>query len=383
MARPLPSLFCIFTVLYFWVFMTGMLTASDDEQTVEDPEKIDELEQQRQRPPLLYLLTSGLSSLYERLTRSPTAPTLLHHRYSLVSQIGEGAFAHTFLAEDSFTHQRVAIKIVEPACRRVSLAEVHNLALLKSDYIQIPKVLDSFDLGRAHCVVMELLQQVEDLSQVSVPKQRLEILRKLTWSVCLQLNHLHAHNLIHADVKVENIMRRPDSTQEYVLIDYGNAFDKSMIDVYYEDWELQSLLYRAPEILFERRPLSEAIDYWALGVSLLELAGGRNPFMPVEDVTRFGVVEQIFGLLGPFPSHFVHHTFTEFIQTGDDPAEDDALLRRTRAGNVAQFTRVYDVDFVDFVNQLLVYDPSARLQGLSALRHPFLRSLSPILCFLD
>ena len=232
-----------------------------------------------------------------------------------MSQIGEGAFARTFLAEDSFTQQRVAIKIVESACRRVSLAEVRNLGLLKSDFIQIPKVLDSFDFGRAHCVVMELLQQVEDLSQVSVPKQRLEILRKLTWNVCLQLNHLHTHNLIHADVKVENIMRRPDSTQEYVLIDYGNAFDKSMIDVYYDDWELQSLLYRAPEILFEGRPLNEAIDFWALGVSLLELAGGRNPFMPVGEVIKFGVVEQIFSLLGPFPSHFVHHSFTEFIQT--------------------------------------------------------------------
>lgn len=362
--------------------MAEMLTASEDEQTVNDPEKIDVLEQQ-QRPPLLYLITSGLSNVFTSLARSSTESNLLHHRYSLVSQIGEGAFARTFLAEDSFTQDKVAIKMIESACRRISLAEMHNLDTLKSDFIQIPKVLDSFDFGRAHCVVMELFQQVEDLNQISVPKQKLDILRKLAWNVCLQLNHLHSHNLIHADVKQENIMRRPNSTQEYVLIDYGNAFDKSMIGVYYEDWELQSLLYRAPEILFERKPLDETIDYWALGVSLLELTGGRNPFMPVEEVNKVGVVEQIFSLLGPFPSHFVHNNLTEFIQPSGDSTEEDALLARTRMENIAQFTRVRDCDFVDFVNQLLAYDPSTRLQGLTALRHPFLRPLSPILCFLD
>ena len=59
--------------------MAEMLTASEDEQTVEDPEKIDELERQ-QRPPLLYLLTSGLSNLFEKsqdLQQSPLFYTIV------------------------------------------------------------------------------------------------------------------------------------------------------------------------------------------------------------------------------------------------------------------------------------------------------------------
>src|ERR1700733_1501799 len=105
--------------------MDEMLTVAEDEQIPDDGERRDELGH-GQRPPLLYLLTNGLPNLFANLAKYPIEQTLLHHRYSLISQIGEGAFARTFLAEDTFTRERVAIKIVEYAYRRISLAEVQN-----------------------------------------------------------------------------------------------------------------------------------------------------------------------------------------------------------------------------------------------------------------
>ena len=49
------------------------------------------------------------------------------------------------------------------------------------------------------------------------------------------------------------------------LIDFGNAFDISNASLYYDDFNLQTLFYRAPEVLLGLPPLDYAIDMWSLG----------------------------------------------------------------------------------------------------------------------
>ena len=58
------------------------------------------------------------------------------------------------------------------------------------------------------------------------------------------------------------------------LIDFGNAIRPSEAVRYYDDFEIQSLGYRAPEVL-AGVPFGYAIDMFSLGVVLVEAALGR------------------------------------------------------------------------------------------------------------
>jgi len=66
---------------------------------------------------------------------------------------------------------------------------------------------------------------------------------------------LGKQGILHADLKPQNILlvNKPDVTgrQSYTIkfIDFGNALYLHEASVYHDDFELQSLLYRAPEVV--------------------------------------------------------------------------------------------------------------------------------------
>lgn len=81
------------------------------------------------------------------------------------------------------------------------------------------------------------------------------------------------------------------------LADFGNAMRPQDIKAYMKTFEVQSLLYRAPEVLFGL-PFGKGIDMWSLGCVLLECLLGNHPF---ESNTRESLVHKISITLGPIP----------------------------------------------------------------------------------
>ena len=76
-------------------------------------------------------------------------------------------------------------------------------------------------------------------------------------------------NIIHCDLKTENIMLREMGKSGIKIIDFGNACysNKKMFKY------IQSRFYRAPEVIMEL-PYSTQIDMWSLGCILYELHFG-------------------------------------------------------------------------------------------------------------
>jgi serine/threonine protein kinase len=97
----------------------------------------------------------------------------------------------------------------------------------------------------------------------------LDEIRKLSVQLMCCLQFLEKQHVIHADLKPENILLRtplhqlaaralasPSSSSsssssfiQLVVADFGNAMTTSESRAYYDDFELQSLFYRAPEVL--------------------------------------------------------------------------------------------------------------------------------------
>jgi len=89
----------------------------------------------------------------------------------------------------------------------------------------------------------------------------------------LALAHLHDNNILYRDMKLENILM--DSQGHVAVTDFGLAKMGVFAD------EAKSVcgtpVYLAPEMLL-RQEYGKAVDYWALGTVLYELAVGRAPF---------------------------------------------------------------------------------------------------------
>ena len=93
-------------------------------------------------------------------------------------------------------------------------------------------------------------------------------LRKLFRDILLALEHIHSLGVIHGDVKVDNILHRG----VYKLCDFGLARKLGT----QAEFRQGTLGYMAPEIEFTW-DVTQAVDMWAFGVCVYELAVGNRP----------------------------------------------------------------------------------------------------------
>jgi serine/threonine protein kinase len=90
----------------------------------------------------------------------------------------------------------------------------------------------------------------------------------------LALGYLHANNIIHRDLKLENILLEEDG---YIVIaDFGLSKILSHPDEQTGTF-VGTPVYLAPEVL-DKRPYDRTIDWWALGILVYELLHGYPPF---------------------------------------------------------------------------------------------------------
>ena len=96
--------------------------------------------------------------------------------------------------------------------------------------------------------------------------------------ILMGLNYLHINNIVHRDIKLENVLMQTDNKDDLTLkiTDFGFAKvfnrEEGLTDI------LGSPLYMAPEIV-QKKSYNSAVDIWAAGVLLHILLVGEPPYM--------------------------------------------------------------------------------------------------------
>lgn len=230
-----------------------------------------------------------------------TPGDIINDRYLLVRSIGRGSFGEVWLATDQKLGLNVAIKIYISLDTRgldefknefKSVYNLHHPNLLRSDYFD--------NVGSNPYLVMPYCPS-------SVGDKVGEMSEDEIWAfvkgVAHGLAYLHANDIIHRDIKPDNILI--DEQGNYVITDFGlstkmrSTLRKASARQNKATDQSGTIGYMAPEMFSARPNAVKATDIWALGATIYEIATGEMPFCG-----QGGVMELHGAELPELPSHY-------------------------------------------------------------------------------
>ena len=257
-------------------------------------------------------------------------------KYEILSKLGSGSFGSVYLARNKYTNEKVAMKqIKKSSANLLSDGEITDeIEILKNlDHPDIVRIIESFNTKNSYILITEYCEGGELFDQVKnqLSETQIAVIFK---QVLSGLAYLHSNNIVHRDLKLENILiheiEKSKQTGEDLfnikIIDFGTAriFDKSK--------NPQSIVgssyYIAPEVL--RQKYNKECDLWSVGVILYMFIVGHAPFDGCDD-----------------------DEITTNIQRGVYRKNDRRWIKASK-------------EVKDLIQKLLTYRPSQRLTAIQA-----------------
>lgn len=198
--------------------------------------------------------------------------------------LGTGSYSHVYECKSIETGAHYAAK-------QYSKKLVYGMELMLQSEFQVLKavlnghtnillMVDYFETSEYFYLVTDLASGGELFEKITTSPQRklsvaetIKVLRPLLSA----LEHLHSNNVVHRDVKAENILFSSRNARDNLLVlaDFGHA--RIMADGETEASCSGTLSYLAPEVI-SRTGASFPVDMWAVGVLTYFMLCGYMPF---------------------------------------------------------------------------------------------------------
>lgn len=209
-------------------------------------------------------------------------------KYRIIREVGRGATAVVYLAENPHYPESVAVKHVRFKDKAKDEAKWNRrlLKLLKAeesvakrlDHPNIIRIFEAVANVEEAYVVMEYFPG-ETLERYCSFEHLLPVHRTIgiVFKCCMALDHAYRQGVVHRDIKPANILI--DQNDNVKITDFGLALNiNKQIDTDSTFvMGVGSPAYMSPEQI-KNYPLNQKTDLYSLGVVLFHLLTGRLPF---------------------------------------------------------------------------------------------------------
>ena len=276
-------------------------------------------------------------NLVARLTGEPTK------KYKIIKKLGSGSYGTVYKAYNTINKMSIAMKIIQ----KVKENEIQDVEikdeikiLAELSHPNIVKIYEFYDNIYGYYIITEYCRNGELYSHLeeNFSEKQLAV---LFYQVFSGIDYLHDHNILHRDLKLENIMisdiEKDNKTGEKYywikIIDFGTA--KIFKHNKKEKLIIGSSYYIAPEVL--KQEYNEKADIWSIGVILFMLLTKKAPFSGSTD-----------------------NIILEKIKESDYNKNDEKLMK-------------YSEEVRDLLSKLLQKKSSKRYSAKEALNHPWFK----------
>jgi len=295
------------------------------------------------------------------------------NKYEQLGIAGEGAYGVVLKCRQKDTNKLVAIKQFkelegDDEAHKLMQRELRLLKMLNHE--NIVQMLESFYRKNTFYVVFEFMESSMMTILESSPRGlEAGIVLKLSRQLALALEHCHNHNVLHRDVKPENLLIDP-SNHILRLCDFGSArqvedapTQAGVAALVLTDY-VATRWYRAPELLLSFNNYGKGVDVWALGCVMAELTDGQPLFAGTSDLDQLSIIQKA---VGPLTSQQMGRCLelTDFRGVKFSVASQPEVLEK-RFG-----PQMLDSQ-MQLLRCILQMEPEQRATTTSALRMPWL-----------
>ncbi|XP_067107511.1 pre-mRNA processing factor 4Bb [Osmerus mordax] len=322
----------------------------------------------------------------------------LDKRYDVYGYTGQGVFSNVIRARDTArAGQEVAVKIIRnnELMQKTGLKELEFLKKLNDadpdDKFHCLRLFRHFYHKQHLCLVFEPLSM--NLREVLKKYGKdvgihIKAVRSYIQQLFLALKLLKRCNILHADIKPDNILVNESKTI-LKLCDFGSASHVADNDI---TPYLVSRFYRAPEIIIGK-PYDYGIDMWSVGCTLYELYTGKILF---PGSSNNHMIKLAMDLKGKMPNkmirkglfkdqHFDQNLNFLYIEVDKVTEREkvtvmstinptkDLLSDMVGGQRLPEEQRKKVMQLKDLLDSTLMLDPAKRISINQALQHPFIQ----------
>lgn len=203
---------------------------------------------------------------------------MVANQYEKVEELAEGFYTSVWKGRDVLGFEEGALVI------KISKSEAINPRLLLEARVLRnlaghPGVPELVDVARHNGRTVIITRYVEGTPLTNIlPIEDVRTRDRIAYQLMDVVSHLHSKDIVHRDIKPDNIIIRPDGS--IVLLDYGIV--ARMTELETSPTVIGTRPYMSPEQVngkSERRS-----DIWGIGIVMYQMYTGRLPFAAVTDM---------------------------------------------------------------------------------------------------
>jgi len=201
-------------------------------------------------------------------------------RYQIIEELGQGGMGRVYKVLDTRINEKIALKLIKPeiASDKKTIERFSN-ELKYARKIAHRNVCKMYDLGEdkdSHFITMEYVSG-GDLKSFSKRSGQLTIGKAIaiTKQICEGLSEAHKLDLVHRDLKPNNIMIDKDGNVR--IMDFGIARSLKTKSMTGQGVMIGTPEYMSPEQV-EGKEVDQRSDIYSLGIILYEMVTGELPF---------------------------------------------------------------------------------------------------------